>query len=182
MILFLLTFLIQIYFDFRLSQSQSPPPGPFARHPSLNQGLGEVKQEEGSLAPALGHHRIGRHHLGQHIGHHHSQLVDLPLSIIELPKMTPEKGLNYHCNRTPTPTPWHFEESVEKVEEGVKVETWFFNGQGSYLDTQVDLSDQGASDVTLPSKKKRRRVLFSKVGLPRYHGISFLKVGPDSYL
>ena len=80
--------------------------------------------------------------------------------------MTPEKGLDYHCNRTPTPTPWHFEDSVEKVEEGVKVETWFSNGQGSYLDTQVDLSDQGASDVTLPSKKKRRRVLFSKVGLP----------------
>ena len=144
---------------------RSPPTAPFARHPSLNQGLGEVKQDGGSLAPALGHHHHGHHHLGQHIGHHHSHLVDLPLPLNELPKMTPEKGLDYHCNPIPT-LPWHFEDSVEKVEEGVKVETWFSNWQGSYLDTQVDRSDRGTFDVTLPSKKKRRRVLFSKVGLP----------------
>ena len=150
---------------------RSPPTAPFARHPSLNQGLGEVKQDGGNLAPGLGHHHHGHHHLGQHIGHHHfrhnhqSQLADLPQPLNELPKMIPEKGLDYQCNRIKT-LPWHFEDSVEKVEEGVKVETWFSNRQGSYLDTQLARSDRGTSDVTLPSKKKKRRVLFSKVGLP----------------
>ena len=57
-------------------------------------------------------------------------------------------------------------------EEGVKVETW------SYLDTQVDLSDRGASDITLTSKKKRRRVLFSKVGLPGSSWDIFLESWP----
>ena len=148
---------------------RSPPTGPFARHPSLNQGLGEVKQDGGSYHHH--HHHHGNHHLGQHIGQHHfrrhhqSQLANLPQPLSELRKMTPEKGLDYHCNYTPT-LPWHFEDGVEKVEEGVKVETWFSNWQGSYLDTQVDRSDRGTFDVTLPSKKKRRRVLFSKVGLP----------------
>ena len=136
---------------------RSPPPGPFARHPSLNQGRGEVKQEGDNLAPALGHHHLGHHHLDQHIGHHHfchhhhSQLADLPQSLNELPKMTPEKGLAYHCTLTPT-LPWHFEDSVEKVDERVKV--GFLIGKGLISIHRWIYQIEGLPTSHCPQKRK----------------------------
>ena len=62
------------------------------------------------------------------------------------------------------------EDGIEEDEEGVEVERDLVsNYLVSHTHSQVDISDGGASDGSLPSKKKKRRVLFSKVN---YHGPS----------